>query len=341
MNNQKANLLGNQIKKYFSHPAVNSSKLKMVNNPLMLYQYEMGILTDDEESRALRVGSAVDCLLTTPERWKYDFFVLNVSKPSGLRGVFIDNLPPNLSPLSPLGEYEKAYTKSGYKLPLKTVVDRFWNSTESVAYYNEKHKIADNDVTILDLREYEAVVEAVQTIKDNVFTAKYFLQENTLHQLPIYFVEPKSGLECKALLDGVYIDYDNKEIIPFDLKTTSKNVFSFKELFFDYKYYIQAGLYYLAIQHWKDKVFDPLGEFTLKQFKFIVTPSVSNSGYPALIFTVSKEGLEQCLNGIIDYRGIHRDGVYTLLNKFKWHKENNYWALPKDIYENNGEIQLI
>lgn len=63
----------------------------------------------------------------------------------------------------------------------------------------------------------------------NPFTREYFINDYShielIHQFPIYF--KLEDMDCKALLDGVKIDHENKTVTPFDLKTTSKNSWDF------------------------------------------------------------------------------------------------------------------
>ena len=67
---------------------------------------------EDEDKRFFRIGSALDCLLTSPERWEEDFAVVDAVKPWGLMGKFIDSLPMGLTIFSPTESYQEAYDKS-------------------------------------------------------------------------------------------------------------------------------------------------------------------------------------------------------------------------------------
>lgn len=71
------------------------------------------------------MGSALDCLLTSPERWELDFVVIDAVRPYGLLGKFIDALPPGLTIESDIREYDAAYTDSGYKMWIDKVVEKF------------------------------------------------------------------------------------------------------------------------------------------------------------------------------------------------------------------------
>lgn len=55
-------------------------------------------------------------------------------------------------------------------------------------------------------------------------------------------------MDCKALLDGIVLDQDNRKIIPFDLKTIGKNIHQFSRDYIKYGYHIQAGHYVNAVK---------------------------------------------------------------------------------------------
>lgn len=67
----------------------------------------------------------------------------------------------------------------------------------------------------------------------------------------------------------IIIDYDNKIIIPADLKTSSKPEYDFYKSFIDWSYFIQASLYHYIMKQNIEK--DPFfKDFVLKDYRFIV-----------------------------------------------------------------------
>ncbi len=80
---------------------------------------------DDDDKVYFRVGAALDCLLTSPERWDRDFLVVDANRPYGLMCKFVDGMPSGLTPDSMGIYYQEAYDKSGYKMKLEKVVEKF------------------------------------------------------------------------------------------------------------------------------------------------------------------------------------------------------------------------
>ena len=93
---------------YYNSPRLSNSTLSAIQVPRLLKLKKENPKLE-EDSVSLRVGSALDCLLTSPSRWDADFRVLNVNKPYGLMGKFVENLPAGIKIDSPPLVFEEAY----------------------------------------------------------------------------------------------------------------------------------------------------------------------------------------------------------------------------------------
>ena len=85
----------NELKEYISAKALSNSTLGLMLNPRWVKMKLENPEIEDNDTTYFRTGSALDCLLTSPERWDDDFKVIDVNRPWGLMGKFIDNLPPD------------------------------------------------------------------------------------------------------------------------------------------------------------------------------------------------------------------------------------------------------
>jgi len=238
------------------------------------------------------VGAALDCLLTSPERWDTDFTVIDAKRPYGLLGKFIDKLPSGLDENSDISLYRDAYTDSGYKMWLDKVVEKFWQNEEAVKYYKLTKDLGDG-IIVLSSDEHEIVMKAHELIMANEYIKPYFINSDPmvelLHQVPIYF--RYRDLDCKALLDGVLINHKKKFIIPFDLKT-SKSVYDFPLSFLQYGYYRQAAFYNLALLSEQSPIKKYLQDgYELRLFQFLVVENKTSSSHPAIIYEVSSNDL--------------------------------------------------
>ena len=329
-------------KNYYQSTRISNSLLKSVQNPRLLkLKKDRPELFENEDSTAFRIGSAVDCLLTSPKEWEERFRVLEVNKPYGLMGTFVQNLPPGLHRDSEQFKYEKAYWQSGYKMSISWVIDRFWNTKEAVEYYLSVKNCPEN-ITLLAKDEYDSVTKAVELIIASPYAYSYFFKNSTweelYHQVPIYFSYKNE--EFKALLDGIKVNHKLSLIEPFDLKTTGKSVYEFKDSFIKYGYYTQAALYDYAIRQPESPVFDLINEgYKIADFRFIVTETKVSSQNPALIFRTTERDRFVGINGGY-YGNTYHKGVDQLLEDYKWHVENDEWIYPREVYENKGEVLL-
>lgn len=306
-------------------------------SPKKFYQKVTNQETEKEDSSALRIGSALDCYLTEGETFFDKFEVIEVNKPWGLMGTFIENLPPNLSLDSPKEDYKEAYTKSGYKMDLNKVITWFWNTQANVYYYQylntDKNK---HSKQILTLDEYEVVSKLLNSIKSSPYANWYFTlnDENNISQLNIIF--NYKGIKFSSTLDKVIFDHNKKLILPIDLKTTRRNA-SFKDLFLEYRYYRQAGLYTEALKAYLSNI--GMSDYTILPFKFVVASVIRGKSVPAKVWETTDSDIKAGLEGGYS-NGKYYKGVNELIEELKWHIKNNYWETSKEEYENGGVIPL-
>ncbi len=334
----------NQIKEYFRNPRISNSLLGMVgSNPRWVKMKQDNPDLEDEEKQYFRLGSALDCLLTSPELFTEEFEIVEHNRPYGLLGKFIDHLPIGLTPNTPLDKYQIAYDKSGYKMKLATVVRKFWENTEAANFYYASKKISGK--SILSKDEKERVFNMMTLMEANPYAQDYFDRDkySTIsevefrYQLPIYF--EYRNQECKALLDGLKVIHEHKVIQPFDLKTTGKHVNDFNISFTQFGYYRQAAFYTEAIRHWQ--VDNDLVDYSILPFKFIVVSSRISDSHPAIIWDCSENDIQVGLKGgVLKRNKKHYKGIDNLIDDYLWHKENDYWDMPRQVYEAQGSLSL-
>lgn len=294
---------------------------------------------EDEDKKHFRVGSALDCLLTSPENFKDEFHVVAAKRPYGYISAFVENLPTGLAPGCDLSLYQEAYDKSKYKSRLDKVVDAFWNNPDALEYYNAIRDI--NGRSVLAKDEYDTVMHCKKRIEENEFTAPFFHNSNPnielLHQHGIYFMY--KDVECKALLDGLMIDHENKTIQIFDLKTTGKSIHDFPISFTQFGYHRQASFYIAAVDSWIMESRPELSSYQFLPFKFIVVDSKPNSSYPAIIYECTTKDIDHGYLGGTS-SGKWFPGVDQLLEDYKYHCRTDQWDLPRSTFEAGGKKVL-
>lgn len=139
-------------------------------------------------------------------------------------------------------------------------------------YYALLHVAGDK--TIIDTQTYDQVMNSVSALKSSPATRFYFEENNPfvpeierLYQLK--FKATLEGVDFRCMADLIVVDYEKKTVQPIDLKTSSHKEWDFYKSFVQWRYDIQARLYWRIIRDNMDR--DPyFKEFTLLDYKFIV-----------------------------------------------------------------------
>lgn len=136
-------------------------------------------------------------------------------------------------------------------------------------------------------------------------------------ELEIFFDITLEGYthQCKAKLDRIIVDHQNKIIRLIDLKSTSGLLEYFNISVKRYKYHRQLAFYKTALE-----VLYP--GYTI--FPFIIAVETTNYGR-ARVFIIPDEVMEK---GKADYE--------SLLNRIKYHTETGNWIYPMEEEENAG-----
>lgn len=307
---------------YRNHKNYNYSALSALATSPRFYKYRRD---NKQSSKALDNGSAVDILVQPDglEVFNERFVVNDVVRPSGQLGDYIDHY-------FRLGDEETAYELAGFKRDgLAKVTERF--VTEGVAYYNFLKEASEK--TSIPLEDYKNIERAVNTLKTNKYTSKFFINDDEnieiKYQVPVYF--KFKGFEYKILIDIVYIDHYNKTVSIYDLKTTSKGVYSFQKSFMEYRYYLQNSLYSEGLRALKLDL--GLESYIRIPMKFIVQEI---EGYNQPVIFNYENWHDFGKNGGY-YKGDRYKGFLELSQELKWHTENDLWEYPMDIYINEGE----
>lgn len=130
------------------------------------------------------------------------------------------------------------------------------------------------DKTILDTQTYQDVCNAVEALKNSEATKFYFEQNNPFEPDIERFYQLKfkgnfDGVEYRNMADLIIVNHKDKWILPVDLKTSSHTEWDFYKSFVDWRYDIQARLYWAIIRQNMDKD-EYFKDFKLLDYRFIV-----------------------------------------------------------------------
>jgi hypothetical protein len=283
------------------------------------------------DTKAFSLGSSVDILLFDGEKeYKKQIITTELKEPtatlSNLINYCYDN---NLNENWMIQQYVNEKDEDGNFKIWKTskkldVRDNNWNTDYFHSYLDylrsSKGKIRltiDEDLTIHN---------AVKYLKTSDFTKNIFNDKRGTSQMVL--VKDIKGMKFKGKLDWVIIDEKSKTIYPYDLKTTSKYLNSFKYSVLKYRYDIQSSLYTNLLQ-----VAYP--EYVIADFRMIVYSFPQRS---ANVFNLKKYK-EISKQGFVRNEELVK-GWLELAHELDWHNENQLFDHNMETYLNNGEIIL-
>ena len=236
-------------------------------------------LFDRIETPSLTFGSAVDSIITGgQEEFDERFMVAEFpSIPDSIVKIIkslykqyagtyrsLLNIPDN----SIIRETEDQNYQMNWKPETRAKVIR----EKGTDYYNLLFVAGDR--CIIDTQTYQDVVNAVRVLKESSSTKLYFADDNPfepdierLYQLK--FKGEFDGITYRNMADLIIVNHKEKQVKPVDLKTSSHTEWDFYKSFVDWRYDIQARLYWAIIRQNMDKD-EYFKDFKLLDYDFIV-----------------------------------------------------------------------
>lgn len=236
-------------------------------------------LFDRIETPSLTFGSAVDSIITGgQEEFDERFMVAEFPSVSDSIVKIIKSLYKqyagtyrsllNIPDSSIIRETEDQNYQMNWKPETRAKVIR----EKGTDYYNLLFVAGDR--CIIDTQTYQDVVNAVRVLKESSSTKLYFADDNPfepdierLYQLK--FKGEFDGITYRNMADLIIVNHKEKWVKPVDLKTSSHTEWDFYKSFVDWRYDIQARLYWSIIRQNMDKD-EYFKDFKLLDYDFIV-----------------------------------------------------------------------
>ena len=193
-----------------------------------------------------------------------------------------------------------------------------------------------------DVDDAYAAVEALRTSPNTIF---FFAPNNTevdgierLYQLKFKGNDPVKGTAFRCMADLIIVDYNNKTIQPVDLKTSSHYEWEFYKSFAEWRYDLQARLYWRLIKQncTKDEFFK---DFTVLPYKFIVVNRATKQPQVWDFPFTQAEGVlkfETIRNGVYLWRD-----PYVIGEELAYYLSNPECKVPRDMQTSNNIIDFL
>lgn len=347
-----------RVKDYNESQAINQSRLKKLlgnEDPQIFLSMETSI-----DTKSITIGSLVDCLITSPEEYLTDYYISELeSLPTDSIQAIVTETFSHVSQTSeePISDDIKDYVREMLLQPsfetyqanwkVETKIKKLVGDGETLGEGNKfwRELVLSRGKKIIS----KANDELAHLVKDSLLNnfSSWFREEelyiNRFFQYPIYF--KKDDIECKALIDMLLVNHQEKTVYVIDLKTMSGNTLSFPDSVKSFGYNLQMAFYYWSAL----SLTKPGGLYEEYDIKcgFIVE-STTNIGQP-LLYMCTQDFIEVGLYGI-DKRLLNSDSLYPLifkeqegivhlLNKYKYYI-NNGFEKNQRIVANNSKFTL-
>lgn len=261
-----------KFEKYVEINAINSHLLKLCKNPKDLREHILNPNKDNTKTIPQIIGDATDCLLTSPTTFRERFKIYrNLKYPTDtlvdiindtIKNIKYRYLLPTLYEMSVEDRHEyitDMLVKSSKQLNYQSR----W--TDEVRYRNIKESCLDYAIILLDNIKSNRTIIDDNTFKSIKRAYKIFVnnirfplhKDNVLPHIKVYrqyyikwFVNiDEEEIECKALLDFLFVNTKRKVVKFADLKVTALPALNYYTEIVSRDIYIQLAFYYDAVQY--------------------------------------------------------------------------------------------
>ena len=287
-----------KVKEYYNSEYVSQSALKLlIGRPLDFVERPV------VDSDSVLLGSFVDKLLTD-DNPRYS--VCRSIAPPKVKQIFnfmFDNEDIRFKELRDIENYILDACKVFNFFPYYKDPTRVGKVREHEHYWRAMQEA--NGRLVLSEEMYNTGIRVAESIRQT----KYFadLKDHCTYQYPVFF--EIEGEKCKALIDVLYFNDDDKHITVADIKTTSSSLKDFDNSINKYRYDIQAAFYVDAVR-------DKFKDYSVS-FEFIVQNT--NDVFNPLCIEVDEAFLDRGRNGAFGYKG-----YLQLLDDLKWYREHGF-----------------
>lgn len=281
------------------------------------------------------MGGVIDLLLFEPDKVKDNYYVFTAKEPTAMSKVLADGIIANyteipsnkkiLEMVETLGLW-KSVTKEEL-IVAKFDNDDFKGYLKAVFESRNKTIISADDLT-----KAEDIVEILRTHENSKGLVDFPGEDEDKYvQLELDF--NYKNFTFKGIVDLVIVDHKDKTIKFIDLKTGAPSAQLFSQSFTKYRYYLQALLYTIGAESFKEKY--GLADYTVLPFEFLY---ISRYQRVPFVFEVPAKWQTAAKNGFSTKSGWHYKGLDQLLEEIEWHWTNKEFDLPMEMAIAEGRV---
>lgn len=341
---------------YEDKTRISNSNIGWFLNKGPAYLHKM--LTEDvpeEKNPVLERGTMIHMFILQPEEFQKTYVVWDKPKPSSVQQEKFCQELANTVEIEPdkavLSAYKAAYSATGKTD--KVMLSEGLKIASTLKDYIDFLKLHDGRIMInpWDAKMLEKIKQNIQShklanmiinpcfeYKDETLYLNYVKNYHEFHINWEYSFDTfKSNkhtsdnvisvtIKCKSLLDGLTLDFKNKNAIIYDLKTTQK-LWHFEDSMEQYDYGRQLAYYKGAVWWYlKNECNEDPNNWHFKYYIIGIDTTGSNE---IRVFEIPETLI------------VDRDKViFTVMLHIGWHQVNNKWDHSREYYEGDGSETL-
>jgi len=299
----------------------------------------------EDKNPVLERGTLIHMYLLQPEEFRNTYVVWDKSRPtSAQQEKFCQELASSVE-IEPnkaiLSAYKAAYSTKGKTDDSMLSEGQKIASTlkDYISYLKDperKQMISPSEYQMLEkikqnIRSHKLASNLIK-VDEGVWTRHEFhinWEYPTPYKADIGQNEIEKGLykvKCKSLLDGLTLDFKNKKVIIYDLKTTQK-LWHFEDSIDQYDYCRQLAYYSMAVDWYLEEECkeEPL-DWT---YEYYIIGIDTTGSYEIRVFKVEPYMVQPRM-----------DTIYDALDAIAWHQRENKWEHSREYYEGDGSETL-
>lgn len=310
------------------------------------------MLTDppeEEKNSTLERGTMIHEYILQPEEFQKDYVVWDKSRPSSAQQekfcqalAFSTEIEPNRAILS---AYKEAYStrgksddlmlSEGLKIAstLKDYID-FLKANDGRKMINPwdvkmlekiKQNIQSHKLAWKIINTQGTIYESINSNKRVQWGAHEFHINWEWKDLTGKHGKEKACVQCKSLLDGLTLDFENKIATIYDLKTTQK-LWHFEDSIEQYDYLRQLAYYMWAVRWYLSVEY---GDPTKWKFRFYIIGIDTTGSNEIRVFSFTEGQMARPSVKIMN-----------ALRDIAWHQSTGKWEHSREYYEGDGAESL-
>lgn len=235
-------------------------------------------LFDKVESPSLTYGSLVDCLVTgNKQEFEQRFMVADFpdlpdSRVKVIKAVYLRTMGSTPWEQIPDSVFQSAIEENQFQMNWKPETRIKVIRECGKEYYDLLTLSADK--TLVSNTVYADALVSVDALKTSPATKEFFaannpFDDNVERYYQLKFRGSYENYPIRCMADLLYVDHVNKFVCPVDLKTSSHKEWDFYKSFIEWRYFIQAQLYWFLIRQNMDK-HPYYKDFKLLNYRFVV-----------------------------------------------------------------------